>query len=209
MGDYGLKISKLGIDVETAQPYEYYFHSSYFNLKEKASGSFNFKTGVKTALDDDLLIGQTTVSVDPETTDYPNTGVIAIVSYDFPFPDVEYVKYGSKDSRHFYNCTRGYWGSTERNWTEGGDIYPALTKRTIYTHDLGYYPAAYCHLKSTVNNYMYPLPLCTIFSTFYYYMTTTTIEAVEISIYSFEYGGMANTESHYIYYHCMYDKIKS
>ena len=76
--DYGVKISKAGIDVLSADPEELYFSSKYFNLKVKNSGEYSFISGQETTLSANIDNAVTTIPVNAPITDYPSTGVIWI-----------------------------------------------------------------------------------------------------------------------------------
>jgi len=204
MIDYGLRVSKAGSDVKTADPENLYFSSKYFNFKELATGSFTFETGDDTNLDGDINDSETIITVD-STTDYSDTGVIYVDGGGIG--NYEAIKYTSKTSTTFNGCTRGYWGTAANAFLDGDAVTPGYTLRTIYTHSLGYYPVALCWGLDTSLGNLFALPYIGATFSFTYFMTTSEIKAYLIrnAVLVPPSGG----ETWTIKYHCMYDKIKS
>lgn len=204
MVNYGVKVSKAGIDVTTANPEDLYLSSKYFNFKELANSGSAFKTGDNTALNGAINDVVTTITVD-STTNYSNTGVFYVDGGGIG--NYEAIKYTGKTPTTFTGCTRGYWGTVASPWADNDVVTPGYTLRTVYTYSLNYYPVAFCWALDSVTGNLFALPYIGATFSFNYFITSTEINAYlsRSAITVPPSGG----ETWTIKYHCMYDKIKN
>jgi len=204
MGDYGLRISKTGEDVVTADPEDLYFSSHYHNFKELSSGTSTFKTGDDTALNGGITDSATTITVD-STANYSSAGVFFVDGGGIG--NYEAIKYTGTTGTTFTGCTRGYWSTAASAWSDNDVVTAGYTLRNIYTHGLSYYPIAFCWGLESASNNTFALPYIGGTFSFNYFMTDTHIKATLIR--SATTVPPSGGETWTVKYHCMYDKIKS
>ncbi len=132
--DYGLKISKPGIDVKTATDAQLLISSKFPMFKILSQGSFNLKM-YGTRLDGAVGSGTGTIKVD-STSGFRSAGYFWIFNL---FGADECVEYTSIDATHFFGCNRGFNGTSASAFPDNANV-SAGQNENIFSHGLAYPP---------------------------------------------------------------------
>ena len=146
MGDYGIKISKAGVDVKTAADDELLISSKFPMFKIHTQGTTNLKMYKTTISDggDGITAAQTTIGV-ASTTGFRASGHIWI------FSDLgawEAVSYTGISGNSFTGCTRGYLSTTAWTAAEGQTVVAGYNEFSV-SHTFSYPPVHFVYRNSS------------------------------------------------------------
>lgn len=135
MGDYGIKISKEGVDVKTAAYHELLMSSQFPMFKLKEQGTANLLM-YKTTLSSAINSSQTTIGL-TSTAGFRSSGHIWV--RDGVLGDQEAIAYTGISGNSLTGCTRGHLGTTAISHGSGSLVMAGYNEFSV-AHGLSFPP---------------------------------------------------------------------